>query len=411
MTCNYILDDIGTFPEIKRIMFIQFGNFKEASARFNAGKEETYYAQEYSVRWVEALCQHTEAVHVLCLNTPDYEECTLSSGVIVSGMEYWINPKKNLPLLYKRLEKFHPSHLIISTPLIPALEWGLKNDIRMLPIFADSFHCVHNGLLGYIKQKISNWRLASILNNNHIDFVANHNIPACNSLKCIGVNPQKIVPWDWPGFTNLDQYIPKKGLLKKSCSIFFVGSVIASKGVSDAIKALQLLQTKQITATLSIAGGGDVNEMKNIALSKRVEDCVFFLGKIANFQVIPLMREHDIVIVPSWHSYPEGLPLTIYEAFISRTPLVISDHPMFTLLLENGRDTIFHKAGDIKDLADKIESLILDTQLYENLSVNSVSSYQRILCKTKWADLITNWIKNSTESLRWIRDRSFDKCK
>ena len=47
------------------------------------------------------------------------------------------------------------------------------------------------------------------------------------------------------------------------------------------------------------------------------------------------MSAHDIVIVPSRHDYPEGLPMTIYEALAMRTPLVVSDHPMIKAGLGN----------------------------------------------------------------------------
>jgi len=42
------------------------------------------------------------------------------------------------------------------------------------------------------------------------------------------------------------------------------------------------------------------------------------------------MRSADAIVIPSRHEYPEGLPLTIYEALAARTPIVASDHQCFS---------------------------------------------------------------------------------
>src|SRR3546814_4454683 len=48
-------------------------------------------------------------------------------------------------------------------------------------------------------------------------------------------------------------------------------------------------------------------------------DHVVLEGVRPNREVFAMMRDADIVVVPSRHDYPEGMPLTIYEALASRS--------------------------------------------------------------------------------------------
>ena len=52
------------------------------------------------------------------------------------------------------------------------------------------------------------------------------------------------------------------------------------------------------------------------------------------------MHAADAVLVYLRHAYGEGLPVTIYLGFASRTPLVVSDHPMFVAYLRDCEDVL-----------------------------------------------------------------------
>ena len=58
------------------------------------------------------------------------------------------------------------------------------------------------------------------------------------------------------------------------------------------------------------------------------------------------MHAHDAVVVPSQHAYPEGLPMTIYDAYCSRSPLIASDHPMFRSKVIDDETAVVFGAGD-----------------------------------------------------------------
>ncbi len=153
---------------------------------------------------------------------------------------------------------------------------------------------------------------------------------------------------------------------------------------------------------MTVAGGGQIEHFIKQANQLKIENCVEFLGVVPNNTVVNLMREADVVLVPSRHEYPEGFPLTIYEALCSRTPLVASDHPMFRGNLEHGVNAMIFPAGHPNALAASIETLLSDSLLYHRLSLASCDAWQRLQIPVKWGELIKRWLDNSPENKQWM---------
>ncbi|MDW8045602.1 MAG: glycosyltransferase family 4 protein, partial [Nitrososphaerota archaeon] len=83
-------------------------------------------------------------------------------------------------------------------------------------------------------------------------------------------------------------------------------------------------------------------------------------------EVIKLIASSTILILPS---RVEGLPTTILEAFACGTPVIASNIGGVRELIEDHTNGLLFKAGDIHDLATKIEILLNDEALWNHLSV------------------------------------------
>ncbi|HEY9863856.1 MAG TPA: glycosyltransferase, partial [Candidatus Obscuribacterales bacterium] len=306
-----------------RLLIVQYGgDYREAVKRFAAGGEETYYGQKYSVDAVAKFGEKADEVATLCCLTEHPYNERLENGVcaIGTGFTRKIQDQKLLGLV----KEFQPTHLILRTPNTAMIRWAIQSKLKILMMLADSFNS--KGL----RDKIRYYQLAKLLNNSQIDWVGNHGVTSGLSLANIGVNPNKIIPWDWP-YEMTPNLFPAKNLQlnQETYEIFYVGLVIESKGVGDVIKAIAQLKTQGLSIRLKIAGKGDIESFKNQVRDLKIENSVEFLGLVPNKTIVPLMREADLVVVPSRHEYGEGFPKSINEALYSRTPIVASDHPMF----------------------------------------------------------------------------------
>ena len=212
----------------------------------------------------------------------------------------------------------------------------------------------------------------------------------------IGVNPDKILPWDWPFDGFLSDVKPRKiNLNVKGIKIFYAGSLTENKGVGDLIDAVALLDTRGVSVWLKIAGDGEMNRFKQQSEKLNIEDRVEFLGLVSTSYVADAMREADVVAVPSRREYPEGFPKTINEALSARTPLVVSDHPVFQSRLKHRSSAMIFKSGEVDDLADCIEELRKRPELYSSLSESAHEVLESLQIPLKWGDLIWDWVNES----------------
>jgi glycosyltransferase involved in cell wall biosynthesis len=378
------------------LLIVQYaGDYRQAFNRFLAGEDETYHAQRESVNAVAEIGKKINEAAILCCLTKESYNEVLKNGVRAIGTGF-VNSIQDKKLL-KLIEAYHPTHLVLRTPNQAVLRWAVKQDLKTLVILADSFN------LKGLRSKVRHYQLARLLNNDRIDWVGNHGVTSSISLANIGVNPDKIIPWDLPHQVTPETFSVKTlPSNKKSWEVFYVGSVAESKGIGDGIEAIAYLINRGLSIKLKIAGKGDVEQFKNKVRHLKIEDSVEFLGLVPNTNIIPLMREADFFLVPSRHEYPEGFPFTIYEALCSRTPIIASDHPMFVRKLSHRNNALIFPANNPVALAECIEELISSPELYQNLSSASYQAWKSLQIPVTWVDLVNRWLFDSSENKQWL---------
>jgi glycosyltransferase involved in cell wall biosynthesis len=255
-------------------------------------------------------------------------------------------------------------------------------------MFADSFR--EKAIGARMRSRL----LAYLLNDPSVELVANHNLAAARDLQRIGVDPRKIVPFDWPALVSAASYEPKSAPdADRPFRLIYVGSLVESKGVGDVIRAVSLLRERGREVELTIIGAGiDFERFKAQACVDCVERHVLFLGLQGHSDVLAAMRAHDAVVVPSHWAYPEGLPMTIYEALCTRTPLLTSDHPMFVLKVRNRDNALVFRERDPDALARCVEELAGSAELYVKLSSNAGKAAETYLCPLKYDRLLSDFI-------------------
>jgi glycosyltransferase involved in cell wall biosynthesis len=369
------------------ILFIQYGDYREAFNSLMSGGSETYKAQLHSVNFVADLKKiRGHDVCVICVNSAvEYDEI-LANGIRVVGFK---NANANKGTLVKAIESFAATHIVLRTPLPFIVEHCLKHKINLLPLFADYFSNKN------IRSWYNNKKLARLLSNGSIKLVSNHNYPACESLARLGVAKEKIVPWDWAATLTPDGY-PNKTLRQGNIRLLYVGAVSNNKGCFDCINAMKHLADSTQSYSLHILGPGDLETARMLAAQLPKPENVQILGAVVNSQVIAEMAAADIVIVPSRHEYPEGMPNTVYEGLITKTPLIVSDHPVFAERFKENEEVVFFKAAQPESLAEKIEYLANEPKLYEALSNNAKSLWLKLQMPLKWDALISGWLEGES---------------
>jgi hypothetical protein len=381
------------------LLIVQYsGDYREAVNNFAQGKEETYYAQRYSVDSVAQLTQSFGQVTVLCCMTSEAYDQVLPNGIraIGAGFKSGRVPMRQLIGLMERLE---PTHLISRMSDREIFDWAIDKKIKTMALLAASV------LNQNWRDRWRNYLLARSLNHPQIEWIGSYGINASLGIREFGVNPEKIIPWDFI-LESTPGSLPAKTLRTEqgAWTLFFVGSMMEGKGVNEILQAVALLKQRQIPVHLKLAGKDATGFYQRQVAQLEIKDRVEFLGLIANQTVEPLMRDADVVLIPSRHNYPEGFPLTIHHALRSRTPIVASDHPMFKNKLEHGVSAMIFPAGNAVALADQIAVLLADAQLYAQLSEASYETWSRLRLPVKWGDVLEKWLHESPENRQWLYD-------
>jgi glycosyltransferase involved in cell wall biosynthesis len=394
------------------LLFQWMGDYREAYQRLAGGGPETYNAQRFSVRSAGELAQEFGQYGVLCIaGAPPHDE-VLPNGVrsLAAGLD---PARPDFAAVTRLVERFRPTHVVAATPQVELLEWVLGQGIDLLPLFADSFSPGGAGL-SWPRQLVRRWRharftrrLGRVLADRRVRWMSNHNVNASRALVRLGAPEGRVVPWDWPLPLPPDSFPPKhRDPAGSSWGLLYVGSVERAKGVGDAIGAVAELRRRGRPARLRVIGGGDPAPFRKEAAAAGAADAVRFDGRRPHAQVLAAMREADVVLVPSWHDYPEGVPNVIYESLAVRTPRVCSDHPAFRGLVGEGEATLSVPQRRPAALADAVEKLLTDPALYRRLSENAAGVLARLACPVTCYEMIRRWVAARPEDDRWLAGHS-----
>lgn len=102
--------------------------------------------------------------------------------------------------------------------------------------------------------------------------------------------------------------------------------------------------------------------LQGLVSNKRIR----FMGGYRHCNIADIMAEIDALVVPSiWH---ENSPLTIHEAFLSKTPIIATDIGGMAEPVQDDINGLLFTTGSARDLREKIERIIRQPDLIGRLS-------------------------------------------
>jgi glycosyltransferase involved in cell wall biosynthesis len=97
--------------------------------------------------------------------------------------------------------------------------------------------------------------------------------------------------------------------------------------------------------------------------------------------------------------------MVIYESFVTRTPIVCSDHPMFTGRVDQDAAMIVPEKRPAA-IAQAVERLLDDPELYQKMSIATLGAWNQIQCPVRWGDLLERLLEPSPEGECWLAGHS-----
>ena len=142
----------------------------------------------------------------------------------------------------------------------------------------------------------------------------------------------------------------------------YVGRINADKGINELIEAFIMLQKKHNNIYLVLVGMmDDTNPIsqKNIEIAQN-NDHIIMTGNVSPDLVYPHMAMFDILTHPT---YREGFGKVLQEAMGVGIPIITTNVPGPSEVIENNVSGLLVKVKDVKDLAEKMNLLYMDKNL------------------------------------------------
>ncbi len=191
-------------------------------------------------------------------------------------------------------------------------------------------------------------------------------------IKHFGISPQRIIHSANGMDFGYVKSLPKTPSDKLRFG--FTGSIIPTKGVRVLVEGFIEAAEEHEDIALEVYGApnrwtqGFLEELQTTAARSPCADRITFHGRFDNKRVGEVLADMDILVLPSiWF---ENAPLTLNEAAMTRTPVIVSDRGgMLEFARANNYGRTF-ELGNAHSLASVMKELAADRSLVAGLAGN-----------------------------------------
>lgn len=150
--------------------------------------------------------------------------------------------------------------------------------------------------------------------------------------------------------------------------ILFSGTLYEGKGYRDLIKAFAIIAKKYPDWKIVLAGNGETDFAKTLAVELGIEKQVELLGWVCGEAKHKAFCEAKALCLPS---YAEGFPMAVLDAWAYGLPVVTTPVGGVPDVAVDGKNMLLFNPGDVEKLAECLECVIKDESLRNSMSGES----------------------------------------
>jgi glycosyltransferase involved in cell wall biosynthesis len=188
--------------------------------------------------------------------------------------------------------------------------------------------------------------------------------------------------------------------------IVSVGRAVAKKGFGDLLQALAALPPDLHWRFAHVGGGELLGSLKAQAERSGLGDRVAFLGPKAQPDIIALLREADLFVLPSKKAASgdrDGLPNVLMEAASQKLAIVASDFAGIPEFIRDDEDGVLVPPGDWESLSNAINLLAREPNRRVALSSSAFERLRRDFSMEGGIDVIEARFREHLQPAATIR--------
>jgi glycosyltransferase involved in cell wall biosynthesis len=164
---------------------------------------------------------------------------------------------------------------------------------------------------------------------------------------------------------NIQEILQKIGLSRDEKIVMYSGKFTQSSGISDLIKVVELSLDTGKQWKLVITGPHFKKSKRHIDVPQVIKDRgltdrIVYAGYLEKKAYKALINKADVLVVPKTTAdiNDYNFPGKLAEFMLTGNPVVAAKIGDIPLYIENNRDALLYKTGDIKALKEKISYLV-----------------------------------------------------
>ena len=180
-------------------------------------------------------------------------------------------------------------------------------------------------------------------------------------------------------------------------SIMFVGYLFPRKGIEVLIRSFSIIHKAHPDCTLKIVGAGNpqyVTHLKNLAIQLGIHDHIIWFGSLSSAEIAGELTKSTLFVLPT---FIDNSPNSLAEAMAVGVPCIASDVGGIPSMIKDGHNGVLVKPNDVNDLALKVNSLLDNRELQNELSTNAKQTARERNYPPKVAEITLNVYKQLME--------------
>jgi phosphatidylinositol alpha-mannosyltransferase len=138
------------------------------------------------------------------------------------------------------------------------------------------------------------------------------------------------------------------------------------KGLAVLLAAIPKIAREIPNLRILVAGPGNPNDFDKL-VPPELRERITFLGRISEIEKAQFFKSISMYIAPNTGS--ESFGIILAEAMAAKTPIVASNLPAFTKLLDDGRSGAIFASEDSDDLAQTILELLSNATKRDEIAI------------------------------------------
>ena len=177
---------------------------------------------------------------------------------------------------------------------------------------------------------------------------------------------------------NLERFSPYGSPSIEPFTFLCVARLVEKKGHALLLEACRTLRDNQVPFRCRIVGKGNLrSQLDSFIKDSKLQKEVQLLGPKTQREVLEEFRSSHVSVLPCTtgsDGNKDGLPVSVVEALACGLPVITTPMTGIPEVVQDGHNGFLVADGDATALADAMESVVRDTELFNRLRAQARSS-------------------------------------